>query len=339
VQTRTLDAIEQFYADEYKILLSSADEDQLYATENGRKVFRVEHQLQTMLETLSIPRGGRVLDFGAAKGAMAKALQANDPKLAVFVFDVSEQYRPFWSNGIDPDRCAIKDIPDEWRGSFDVVMSFFVLEHIPELGFVLESVRQQLRPGGDFYFLVPNMYANIADFVVVDHANHFSELSLELLLGLHGFEPQVIDATRHQSAFVVHARRTDAAPDTGPSADRKVADLRAAVLAMAHTIDDFATRTRDFEGEHPDAKAAIYGSGFYGAYVTTLLHHPDRIRCYVDQNPHRHGHQLFGKPIVTPRDLPADIDTIYVGLNPRVARSALAAVTEWRDRNLEFNYL
>lgn len=337
-QTQTLDALDHFYADEYKILLATDEEDQLYATIGGKTIYRTEHQLTTLLELLTISPGGRVLDFGSAKGAMARAVATARPDLTTYLFDVSEHYLPFWQRWLPAERYATRQIPDHWFGTFDVVMSFFVLEHIPDLAAALQQVYALLRPGGSFYFLVPNMYANIADFVVVDHANHFSRTSLERLLSRQRFQTRTIDSTRHQSAFVVHGIKTEPV-GTETTSVQEIDELQRQVAEMAVVLEGFSARTRAFEEMHANAKAAVYGSGFYGAYLTTLLKRPENIHCYVDQNPHRQGQQLFGKPIVGPHALSPDIHALYVGLNPRVARDAIAAIAEWSDRQLEYLYL
>ena len=45
--------------------------------------------------------------------------------------------------------------------SFDIVMSFDVLEHIPEMDRHLEEVRRVLKPGGHYLLQTPNKYSNI----------------------------------------------------------------------------------------------------------------------------------------------------------------------------------
>ncbi len=42
---------------------------------------------------------------------------------------------------------------------------------------------------------------------------------------------------------------------------------------------------------------------------------------------------------MAPEALPADIDTVIVALNPRIARQAVEGVEAWSDRSLNFCYL
>lgn len=348
-QTPDLVDARAFYAAEYDILVASEEEDQLYQVSNGRTILRVEHQLWTLLDRGLVSPNARVLDLGCAKGAMAKALGQARPDVQIRLFDVSARYVPFWERFTQPDCWAIDEIPAEWLGGFDLVMSFFVVEHVPDLALLFGRARELLRPGGRFYFLVPNVYANVADLVVVDHANHFSRASLARGLTRAGFDSIEIDEEGHESAFIALARRpietgeTNGAghPDAEPTS-QAVNQFRAQVEQMSRYWAGLGERVRRFEEEHAgQERVAVYGSGFYGAYLTTLLERPERIAVYLDRNEHRQRATLFGRPIVAPARLPEDIQAVYVALNPRVAGAAIGELSEtvWAGRALAFFYL
>jgi len=83
---------------------------------------------------------------------------------------------------------------------------------------------------------------------------------------------------------------------------------------------------------------AVYGSGFYGTFIATCLKHPDRVACFLDQNPHRQRQRLLDKPILPPEHLPADISVVYVGLNPRLAHAGIQSVTAWHGKSHHYFY-
>ena len=62
-QTAPLPALEKFYAEEYHILTASEEEDQLYEIRNSQKIFRTEHQVNTLLEIVTLPSNAAVLDL------------------------------------------------------------------------------------------------------------------------------------------------------------------------------------------------------------------------------------------------------------------------------------
>ncbi|MFP6902771.1 MAG: class I SAM-dependent methyltransferase [Verrucomicrobiia bacterium] len=319
-QTAPLPALEKFYAEDYHILTASEDEDQLYAVREGRKIFRTEHQITTLLAKLDLSTNAQVLDYGCGKAATLKVLHGRRDDLAPYVFDVGEQYRDFWNAFVPTENQAVNEVPTEWAGRCDAVISFFALEHVAAPKAFVAEAHRLLRDGGTFYFLVPNLFANTADLVVADHVNHFSEGSLHRLLTDAGFAVREIDGTAHNSAWVVVAEKSDL--DGIVPVTNSVAD---AVNSMADYWREFGSRVREFEKAN-GGEVAIYGSGFYGTFIHSSLERPEAVACFLDQNPHRQKQTLLEKPILAPEALPETVRRLYVGLNPRVAREAMAAL-------------
>ena len=331
-QTEPLLNLAQFYAEEYNPLTASEEEDQLYEQRGDRKVYRTEHQLETLLSKVTLVEDARILDYGCAKASTLKALCARQSDVVPHLFDVGEQYRPFWSSFVMADNQAVNEVPPDWAGRMDGVISFFALEHVAAPKEFVAQVRGLLCDGGWLYFLVPNMFANTADMVVADHVNHFSESSLRYLLESGGFTVRDIDSMAHYSAWVVHAEKTH---ETGSlPAGSPVKDE---VAAMSEYWRGFGDRVRKFES-CTHGSAAVYGSGFYGTFIHSCLADPDRVQFFLDQNPHRHGQLLLDKTICAPESLPTEISTLYTGLNPRIARAELAKVACLKERSLEVFY-
>ncbi|MSU41101.1 MAG: class I SAM-dependent methyltransferase [Pedosphaera sp.] len=337
LQTQPLANLDAYYAAQYRMLVDSEEEDQLYAVEDGRQIFRTEHQVRTLLAQVALPQGARVLDYGCAKAMTLRALQERRPDIVPHAFDVSPMYQRFWEKFIAPADCAIHQLPDEWRGRFDLVTSFFALEHVADPRAMLRGIAALLKPGGRFYCIVPDTYANIADLVVADHVNHFCAPSLRRLMAGAGLAVETVDASAHTSAFVVVARKAAAVVDASASEGEELAALAAKASAMADYWRDFTQRVREFEVAH-GGRAAIYGSGFYGTFIATCLRQPERVECFLDQNPHRQTKTLLGKPILAPTRLPQGINLVYVGLNPQHARAGIDSVTEWRGQQLTYFY-
>jgi SAM-dependent methyltransferase len=331
-QTAPLPTLEEFYAEKYQILTASEEEDQLYVVCDGKKIFRTEHQVATLLNKLDVVANANVLDYGCAKAATLKVLCDKRADLTPHVFDVSARYRSFWDAFVPETQQAVNQVPDAWAGRFDLVTSFFALEHVADPRAMTAAVHQLLREGGWFYFLVPNLFANTADLVVADHVNHFSNDSLMRLLGDSGFVAVDIDAEIHNSAWVITAQK-----GRPSSANLPTKSLIDPLTKMADFWRTFGKRVRDFESVH-EGPSAIYGSGFYGAFISTCLEESERVRCFLDQNPHRQKQHLLDLPIVAPELLPGEVSSIYVGLNPRVARKEIAAMKNLQARECDFFY-
>jgi len=338
LQTPPLADLEEYYRSTYRILIATEEEDQLYAVREGRPVYRADHQAATLLTRVEVPPSARILDYGAAKGATMRRVMVSRPDVRPYLFDVSDMYLPFWQRIVPDEAFATHELPTSWAGSFDVVVSFFMLEHVERPVEVLSTMRSLLRPGGVAYVTVPNPAVNIADFVVVDHVNHFTASSLERTFLASGFDAVSLDAEAHDGAWVATGRRPqDAHASPAPRTD--VAASVATGTELAAYWSAVGERIREAERLVQNRPAAVYGAGFYGSFIRTNLERPERIVAYVDQNPHLQGTEHFGRPVVSPADLDPLVTDVFVGLNPRLARSIIAGVADWRDRALRFQYL
>lgn len=326
-----------YYDKSYNILTSSAEEDHLYSAVNGVKVYRTEHQARTLLEKMKIPYGACVLDFGCAKAATLRRVCAVRPDITPYVFDVSSAYMDFWHEFVAREHCAVHELPKEWSRKFDIVLSFFALEHVNDPIAFCRSIASLLKPDGFFYFIVPNVFANTADMIVDDHVNHFSESSLRHLLARTGFSPFVISDSNHTGAWVVYAAAAKEVAEISGESPEKIIGLEQQVLGMARFWESYVQHIRSFElGLSPEASIAIYGAGFYGTVIAASLARPQRIACFIDQNPHLQQNDILGRPVVSVKDLPAEVTHVLVGLNPKSARQTIASLEVWDRRDLKF---
>jgi SAM-dependent methyltransferase len=339
VQTEELPDLERFYAEEYSINEDSVEDDQLYEIRDGKEIYRSEHQAHILAQKLGLSGSGarknlKILDYGCAKGATLRRLVEAGADIDPYLFDVTDKYESYWRNFPKPAKWASHAPDPAWAGTLDVVLSFYALEHIPDLSGVLSGIRSLLKPGGEFYFIVPNLYANWADFIVADHVNHFSRRSLTAMLAQAGFGDIEIDEEAHAAAFVVRSRSGERQePAEIPGSDAAVADL-------AEFWSGARERIADQEREVPeDQQVAIYGAGIYGNFILSCLAHPERVACFLDQNRFLHGKELNGVRILHPDELPVDVAAVFVGLNPLNARRIIASVAGLQDRSLPCYFL
>lgn len=317
VQTEELLDTDAYYDKGYDILLESEDEDQIYEVIDGNPVYRTEHQVNTLLSKLQLKPGALMLDYGCAKSGTYRALGKVRPDLQLHLFDVSERYIPFWATFLSPENWAAYQPRPEWEGRFEVITSFFAFEHIAEPNKALANVAKLLKSGGKFYCIVPNIFTNIADFIVVDHINHFTEASLSHMFLAAGFNTVDIDTQSHRGAFVVTAEKA-----LGQPKQADVIGLLKGIHDMAEFWSAAAAKNREFERTlAADEVLAIYGAGFYGTFLFTTLRSPERVSCFLDQNPFLQGHSIQGKPVVKPSAMSAGVTTLLVGLNPVSAKS------------------
>ena len=310
-----------YYDTDYDILIESEEDDQIYKVIEGKPVFRTDHQVEVLLEKLTLKNGSRLLDYGCAKSSTFRNLLKKRPDLDLNLFDVSERYVPFWSSFLIKDKWATYTPPSAWDSSFDVITSFFAFEHIEKPGEALRDLSRLLKKGGVFYCVVPNILTNIADLVVVDHLNHFTKDSLLKMCSDAGLTQIDVDSEIHTSALVITATKNS---DLDYSARLEEEDVQAKLVNMSKFWSSALERTRQFESSlDASSEIAIYGAGFYAAFITAALSEPARIKYYIDQNPHLEGRKMNEKPIIHPKNFGSDVQSLFVGLNPDHARDII----------------
>jgi SAM-dependent methyltransferase len=322
--------IQAFYDSTYRISLASEGHDQVFAVKpDGTVVFRTDHQAEIALRLLALPRGARVLDYGAAKADTLRKMAAARPDIRPHVFDVSADYAGAWDGWVPKDAQAVYTVPVAWTGRFDAAMSHFVIEHVPDpVGFI-RGFSALLKPGGLLLLSLPDVAANPGDMTVADHLNHFSEASLVQALAAGGFSPTGIDRTSFPGAFFIVAARTDeAAPARTTSPLEDAARAREICRFWEQAVTSLRTQAERFRGR----KAAIYGAGFYGSWIYSQIGRSVDIATFLDRNPHLQGTTHFGLPVIRPEEIADDIEVLFIGLNPLKAREAIA-VQPWLHRS------
>lgn len=342
LQTRAIANVDDFYDYDYDILTDSEEEDQIYEVRDGQRIYRTAHQVSVFLEKIDLSHPLDLLDYGCAKSSTIRTLVQVAPSVTPFLYDVSDRYIPFWTKFAVPQNWAIKHTPRDWQLRFGVVTSFFSLEHIPTVTETMREIVALLRPGGFFYAVMPNVMTNVADFIVVDHCNHFTAPSLTRLLADAGLVDICIDATAHRGAFVVTARKPgNAIAPVRPG----IVDPRDVTASCAETrrIAEYWRNAKDrlleFERSLQGDKIAIYGAGFYGAFLRATLSVPENVVCHLDNNPFLQDKPFNGRPVLSPAQLPDDVHAVLVGLNPAHARAIVAEVPSLARPGLKLFYL
>ena len=326
--------IENFYDTEYRILLDHEDEDQIYEVVGDKVVYRTDHQVSTLMSKLDLHKGARILDYGCAKASTPRRLTALRPDLDINLFDVSAMYTNYWEQFLPSDKCAIYETPSDWQSAFDVVTSFFALEHIPKPGETVRQIASLLNEDGVFYGIVPDTFGNVADFVVIDHVNHFTHHSLDCLLRNAGFVDVNIDSDAHRGALIFTARKMGQ-----NNCKYELEPTLAASRELATYWSGMGVRMQAAESKHAGSTSAIYGSGFYGAYILSLLREPHQVECFLDASPFQQGKVLFDRKVLAPSELPDSVSVIYVGLNPKIARDVMAEMDWLEGCDLTLIYL
>lgn len=141
---------------------------------------------------------GRVLDIGCGRGLLLHQLRKRGWEVTgTELSDASASYaRDVLQIDVKTGSLGELDLPDE---SYDTVILWHVLEHIPDPAALLAEVARILRPGGTLLVAVPNFGSLEARWArdhwfhldVPRHLNHFTTTSLRRLLAGAGLRPRM----------------------------------------------------------------------------------------------------------------------------------------------------
>lgn len=152
-----------------------------------------------------LPAKSRLLDAGANYGHFLKV--ASDRYDAVG-FDISPA-AVRWSVerfGVRNRIASIYDIPSDLGAPFDGVVSFDVIEHVPDPGAALTNLASLVKPGGLLFLSTPDAGSLVARLMgqrwhyldPVQHIVLFNRANLTRLLRKTGFEPIAFRSVGHR---------------------------------------------------------------------------------------------------------------------------------------------
>lgn len=155
---------------------------------NPARAFLQRHYEARLLERLGgRPERARVLEVGCGRGVGTELILERWGAREVFAFDLDQDMvnrarRRLSSYPPDRLRLAVGDVTAIEAGdaSFDAVVDFGILHHVPRWQAGVAEIRRVLRPGGRFYFeeVTSQALERRAYRVLFDHpaANRFSRV-------------------------------------------------------------------------------------------------------------------------------------------------------------------
>jgi SAM-dependent methyltransferase len=158
-------------------------------------------------------RGKRVLDFGCGSGyGSAQIAQTADQVMAVDVADdaVAHARERFPRTNLEfrtIDPLAALPFAD---GSFDVILSFQVFEHVTDASHYLEEVRRVLAPGGQLVLITPDRSTRLLPFQRPWnrwHVREYGKRELHWLLAQHFEKVEVLGMTARPEMIGYELRR------------------------------------------------------------------------------------------------------------------------------------
>lgn len=137
----------------------------------------------------------RLLEIGAGDGRMLELLKPHVAEADATELTPSH-VKSLRARGFRVFDAFLEDVAPE--KPYDVICMFALLEHVPDVGTFLDTVKTFLAPGGSVFIEVPDLLDPLARFYDVPayrdfyyreyHLYYFTKRSLGRLLRAHGFE-------------------------------------------------------------------------------------------------------------------------------------------------------
>lgn len=335
VKKSTIDNEQEYYAKNYNLLIESEDEDQICVGADGEKYYRLDYQAKLVKDFVDIKNHQKVLDYGSAKAMTLKKVFDSNKTIIPYCYDVGESYQTYWGFLPKENTSVGNSVPIEWYNKMDHIVSFFCLEHIEELMKSVAEIANCLKLGGTFFTILPNALSNVADFIVVDHTNHFFESSIRYMLSKVGLKLDLISSSDYAGAWIVKATKVSSEPIALPMSF-SFDHLYQVEKAFSYW-NSIGKKIGEIEAIIKDKPYAIYGAGFYGTYLFSHMH--IKPVQFLDQNHFLHGKKVLNTLVTAPDDCPIYIKDIVVGLNPEIAPQVIKGVMCFNDKKINFHFI
>lgn len=117
--------------------------------------------VEFLKKTGLLKKGQKVLEIGTGSGKMLRYLKEQGHN--VVGADVNDECIQFAKDrfGIEVRKLTDKNKLPFKDNSFDIILSFDVLEHIPDTDIHLQEVKRVLKPGGYYLLTTPNKLTNL----------------------------------------------------------------------------------------------------------------------------------------------------------------------------------
>jgi len=306
--------IDEIYGSYTAYYQSSGVEQAVFDPAKGEPNTRSAAILRRLADVHALGDRGNLLDVGCGNGVMLTAFSNQFPKWALHGQDLSEIALDQLSK-IPGFRKLFTVPPGEIDAQFDMITMVHSLEHFPDPIAGLKGIKPLVGKVGCLLVQVPNAEVNPFDYLVADHASHFTRADFVRLLKASGLEAPIItdDWVTKELSVVANLDQTAEHPDIAPALPDQVRKLVTAQIdwltAVVRESKDASKEGREF---------GIFGTSIAAMWLFGQL--GDAVSFFVDEDESRRGTMLHGKRVYHPTDLSAD-KIVYAGLIPHVARA------------------
>ncbi len=201
----------------------------------------------------------RILEIGVGRGHLSRRLLNNERH--VIGIEPGNGYSQEW------DELGITVVNDFFPSGklvdfFDAIVSYAVLEHVPDPRAFLVSMASQLKPFGKILLSVPDCSEEIQDsdasMFIHEHLSYFSKSSLERLIASAGLNGEVMKSSFGRCLY---------AEIYGSFSETRSNPNKTCSLALVPSADDFLLRTEGNIRAKREFITNLLASGSVGVFA------------------------------------------------------------------------
>lgn len=295
---------------------------------------RCEILLRNFLDAVALPKEGRLLDIGCSNGNLLKSFHDLRPSWKLSGSELVDTWREAVLSLPGVERFYSGPDPKSYEGTFDVISLSHVLEHVPDPIAFLKQISGQLAKRGRILVASPDLRQNPIDLVIADHCTHFEEHSLAYVAEKAGLAVELLSASllpKELVAILSPRSVASASQMASDQADTRGTDSRERCLFYFNLLEEVRKAARAMVGEK--RPFGIMGSSIAACWM--MLELDGRVDFFVDEDPHRIGHQLAGLPILGPEQVPTGA-LVFIPMSVPVAEKI---IHRWRHLPLDFRFV
>ncbi len=287
--------IQRIY-DKYTVYSQSDGVEQpvfdMYGTPYPRSVLIVK-ELESQF---NLPPGGRLLDYGCGNGNFLRSFNKFFPAWSLCGYELDDRHKK-QIESISQVEQLWSSSPQNITGEFCCISLIHVLEHIVSPVTFLKELIPKLNSNGFLIIQVPDIRQNPFDFLIADHATHFTLESLSNVLFLAGYSVLWHNAQLIPKEIMIIAQKCN-----------KVDSYTFNNLLLKETsvlLKNHITRLLELisigKQYLKKEKVGIFGSSIAATWLFLELN--GKVDFFVDEDLHRIGKTHLDRPIIHPRDV------------------------------------
>jgi hypothetical protein len=198
----------------------------------------------------------------------------------------------------------------------------------------LKETAGYLGERGRILLAMPNLRHNPIDLIIADHCTHFDEHNLSYVAKRAGLAVELLSTSllpKELVAVLSIGRKSGAEDGAGDDDGAREAGSKERCLFYFTLIDEVRKAARKAAGEK--RPFGIMGSSIAACW--TMLELDGKVDFFVDEDPHRIGHELTGLPILGPAQIPAGA-VVFIPMSVPVAEKIM---NRWRHLAIDFRFV